>query len=274
MARALRELVRNHPVVTFFLLAILVTWVAVAPLVLAALGVLSVRVPGWYHAVGAAGPLVAAVVVTAVTAGRTDVRALLASPFRWRLPWRWLVVAAVSPLAILAAAVVVTVFDGARVDPASAGPFAPWFAGSLLSAVAYGVGEEVGWRGFALPRLQTDRTALRATALLTVAWAVWHAPFFLYRFEFGPVQVVGFFVGLFAGAVWLTALFNGTRGSVFAVAAWHTVWNVVNQVALVAAPDSVVVMTTIVMGLAVLVVFVWKPGTLSPTGTRVERGPG
>ena len=133
----------------------------------------------------------------------------------------------------------------------------------MASAAAYGVGEEVGWRGFALPHLQVDHSALRATTILTVVWGVWHAPFFLYRFEFGAVQIVGFFVGLFAGAIWLTSLYNNTRGSAFAVATWHTTWNLVNQLSLELANELAAIMTVTVIVVAIAVTAVWGPTSLA-----------
>jgi len=47
--------------------------------------------------------------------------------------------------------------------------------------VSFGFSEEVGWRGFALPRLQQRHAAWLATLWLTLGWAIWHAPLFLYR---------------------------------------------------------------------------------------------
>ena len=135
---------------------------------------------------------------------------------------------------------------------------------SFLAGLLYGIGEEAGWRGFALPRLQSGRSALAATLILTVFWALWHTPFFFYRFEFGAVQVIGFFMGLLAGAIWLTCLYNATGGSILMVAAWHTTWNLVNQVAMVVSVEILTAMSVMVMILAISVVVVFGPATLSP----------
>ncbi len=70
---------------------------------------------------------------------------------------------------------------------------------------------------------------------------------FFYRFDFGVGMVVGFFVGLAAGAIWLTFLYNGTRGSALMAVLWHTSWNVVNQLGLVLSDVIVAVMSTCVM---------------------------
>jgi len=139
---------------------------------------------------------------------------------------------------------------------------------SFLAGLLYGIGEEAGWRGFALLWLQSGRSALAATLILTVFWALWHTPFFFYRFEFGAVQVIAFFMGLLAGAIWLTCLYNATGGSILMVAAWHTTWNLVNQVAMVVSVEILSAMSVMVMILAIAVVVVFGPATLSPRPSR------
>lgn len=78
-----------------------------------------------------------------------------------------------------------------------------------FNIVTWGFGEEVGWRGFALPRLQTRHSALGATLLLAVGWAAWHAPLFLYRPAFTGMDaagVAGWAFSLATGALLLTWL--------------------------------------------------------------------
>ena len=209
--------------VRFVLIAFGVTWAGVAPLVLSHLGV-GPPWPAWLHGVGALGPLVAAFLSPG---GR--------NPFRSRgatsLPTGLLVVCLLTPFLFAAVALgfeagagtpVVSVL-GARLGDTD------WVLSLFVVSILYGFGEEPGWRGWLLPRLQARYPATTATLLLTMIWGVWHAPFFVYRFEFqGPMTIVGFFVGLLAGALWLTFLFNSTGGSVWTVAAWHALWNVVN----------------------------------------------
>ncbi|HEX2997386.1 MAG TPA: CPBP family intramembrane glutamic endopeptidase, partial [Anaerolineales bacterium] len=140
-----------------------------------------------------------------------------------------------------------------------------WIGGTLLlSSLAYGFGEEMGWRGFALPHLQHGRSALSATLILAVFWALWHIPMFFYRFEFGVGQVIGFFIGLLSGTIWMTCLYNSTGGSTLSNALWHFVWNIVNIIGLVVSVEAVSVMSALVMVAAVVIVIVWKPERLSP----------
>ena len=82
------------------------------------------------------------------------------------------------------------------------------------------LGEELGWRGFALPRMQTKRSALVASLILGGIWASWHLPFYLSGAqtlsEFAPTFVV-----TFIATIPITWLFNNTNGSVLLTTLLH-----------------------------------------------------
>lgn len=99
------------------------------------------------------------------------------------------------------------------------------FIAWLLPMVAYGILEEIGWRGFLLPHLQQRHSAWVATLYLTIIWATWHAPFFLYRFAFSVPISIGFFFGLCIGATILTSLYNSARGALGTCMCFHFVNN-------------------------------------------------
>ena len=87
-----------------------------------------------------------------------------------------------------------------------------------------GIGEEFGWRGFALHRLQRTHSAVTSSLLVAIAWAGWHLPLFFYIPSYTAMGVrvlPGFFLGLFAGSIVLTWLYNSSGGSVLAAALWH-----------------------------------------------------
>jgi len=93
--------------------------------------------------------------------------------------------------------------------------------GWALPFIAYALFEELGWRGFALPHLQTKFSAFHSTIFLSGIWALWHVPFFLWRFNFSISIAIGFFFGIFVGAIILTSIFNLSKGSVLAAIIFH-----------------------------------------------------
>lgn len=118
-----------------------------------------------------------------------------------------------------------------------------------LVCLVNGVGEELGWRGFAVERL-AKRHSLVATALIiALVWAPWHLPAFFLSASFrtfAVADVVGWAIGLTAGSVVLAWLYRGSGGSVLRVSAWHTAFNVTSATpaasGAVAAASSTVVM--------------------------------
>jgi membrane protease YdiL (CAAX protease family) len=91
-----------------------------------------------------------------------------------------------------------------------------------------GFGEEVGWRGFAVPTLMPRLGPLGAALAIAPVWALWHLPYFFllasYQ-SFNAFTMVGFLVGMAYGSVVLTWLYLGTGGSILAVAIWHGLFN-------------------------------------------------
>lgn len=266
------------PVVLYCILAYAITWLGVSPLVASALGWYEGEVPAAWHAVGALGPVGAAYLTARIMGGRPGVRAWLGTVTRWRIPLGWWVVAAGSPLALLAIAAGAARLmtgewgDGQALEAIASNP--DWWIDMAVASVAYGLGEEPGWRGFLLPRLMRRRSALAATLLTALIWATWHTPFFMYRYDFGgPVTLIGFFIAMAAGACWLTFLYLSTGGSVPAVATWHVVWNVVNMVAAQMSDTVVGLLNGAMMALGFGVLLIFR-SRLQLQSTRGDPAPG
>ena len=244
----------------FAALAYALSWSWLTPL--AAAHEVVRRGAGWpTHLPALLGPAVAAVVVTAWTTGRPGLRDLGARVARWRVPLRWWL-AAVSPVVFLGLALIAMAAAGkALPDAADFGRFsgipAIGLAGVLVIIFAGALGEETGWRGYALPQLQRRFSPLASSLILAVLWFGWHLPQFLviatYR-DFAPVQYVGMFLGLACGAVVLTWLYNRSGGSILLVAVWHGLYNVVSGTQAATGMLAAVVSTLIMIQAVVLIV--------------------
>ena len=225
--------VDRGPVVWFFVLAYALSWAWVIPLAETGHTVFPGR--GWpTHFPSLLAPAVAAFVVTAWTGGGGAMRDLAVRMGRWRIGWQWWLVI-LSPLAAFAVVLVVMGVTGAAIGPRA--NFAR-FSGlpadlgivrvALTVTVINGFGEETGWRGYALPRLQKRFAPLPATVIIAALWAGWHVPqFFLldsYK-NFSVVMLPVFVLGLGCGAVVCTWIYNHTGGSILAVAVWHGLYN-------------------------------------------------
>ena len=164
------SLVKRHPLIAFFVLAFALSW---WPWILYAFGPSPAPIASF-------GPFLAALVVLAITQGKSGIGGLLRRMVRWRVGIRWYAVALLLPVGIALAATALNVLLGAQAP--SAADLGGWtdlfssFAFVLLIPGIGGTWEEPGWRGFALPSLQAGRSALVASLILGAVWALWHLP--------------------------------------------------------------------------------------------------
>ena len=219
------------------------------------------------HLPGLFGPFLAALIATALADGADGVRRFLASCVRLPAPRLRSLLLATSPLWFgLALFAVLSAFrpQSPSLQDFNTYPGVPHqgslAATALLAFVLNGLGEEGGWRGFALPRLAQGRSRLRAALLVAGIWLLWHLPLFALKASMGALlgpALFGWALGLTAGSLVLAWLYFKSQ-SVLVVAAWHTSFNFLVATApgqgLVAAIASTVVM---LLGLVIAVVW-WR----------------
>lgn len=256
---------------SFFLLAYLLSWCVFVPLALQGQGVIS-GLSAWLHLIGASGPLLAAFIVTLATHGWAGLRGLLRRMVLWRIGLIWWL-AALSPLVVyLVVVFVMGMLSGdwsalGRFGQVSEIPGLPWWAGWLVWILTYALGEETGWRGFALPHLQKFYSARCATLILGGLWAAWHIPTFFYNYEMSVIGLIMFTVGILSGAVLLTWLYNSTGGSLLAVILWHGTYNA----AVASGSDLVPALVSMAVILAAIVIgHRYGPETLSHREKQVH----
>lgn len=195
----------RHAVVVYFMLAYLGSWLVLLPIVLGqqGLGLLDYLLPeplyiALFLSSTFAGPFLAAVVLTGLLDGRAGLRTFFARFIQWRVGLRWYLLAVLGyPLVYLGAALA---WQGLGV---LSGVFANWSAlftvylpALLIFPALITWGEEPGWRGFALTRLERTHNPLVASLTVGLLHGLWHLPVFLVTS--GPAANGPFNPGTFA----------------------------------------------------------------------------
>jgi membrane protease YdiL (CAAX protease family) len=167
---------------------------------------------------------IAGVIMIGVVAGKEGLKDLGKRLIRWQVNWRWYIFAFL-PFGLYLLA---TLFSG------NLGSFQ--FSGKTLSTILISaeagflvylflrgpMGEELGLRGFALPRLQTTRSPFSASLIIGVLWAAWHIPVLIGR---DVISTIAFILLAFLLSFTFTYLFNMSNGSLIPVLLFHAAQN-------------------------------------------------
>jgi len=212
-----KAFLKQHRLVVFFVLAFALSWY---PWVIALMR-------GRTSGPNPLGPLVAGIIVTAIVSGRSGLREFFSRLVRWRVGVKWYLITFATPVLVCLIAVAITLCFGWRssVSGLSVEKLRELPERFLFILLFIGFGEEPGWRGFALPQLQTRYPPLIASLILAPVWALWHLP--LIGNEFPLPIVVPFLLSVFGGTFALTWVFNGTKGSVLLPMLFHATINTV-----------------------------------------------
>ena len=274
MMSRLSGVVKRHPIVTFFVLTYVLAWAIESPLVFLTNSVTDTQ-DLVLTILASNVPSVMAIVLTAVVFGRGALRKLLGQLLIWRVNPIWYLVVFLGPAALAGGVVALNALLG---GPAlSLGM--PLIGAAIFLAFhifpGSALGEEIGWRGYVLPRLQARMSALSASLILAPTWAVWHLPLWLQGKPFQtPTLYAGFVVSAFALSVILTWVYNSTGGSLLMVVLLHATVNLPQTLAIDQLGSRATVPLLLYWGLmvaaAIVVVIVAGPKHLSRKHRKQE----
>lgn len=225
------RLVKKHPATFLFLLA---TALGAAPLALVAAGLL----PASFNQLGALSASAAGITLAAIDGGKKSVRDLLGRVLIWRVNAGWWLFVLLFPAVLTVGSLYLAgALSGKAASLAGVGPLYSLVPLLLFLIVFAGLGEEFGWRGFAVPRVQVRLSALVTSLGIGILHSLWHTPLFFIEgvSQHEIAQQIGFLPALLgytvlvtAGAVQSTWIFNNSKGSVLLVAVYHGALNAWN----------------------------------------------
>ncbi len=283
-ASPLKRLLNRHPLLAYFVLAYAGAWLALLPVLLAqnGLGLLPFTVPdvlallSFVLLASFAGPTLAAFIVTAATSGKDGVRQLLGRYLLWRVGIPWYLLALFGFLILFLLSVSLSL-GAAPLNillqqwPLLLSSFLP---NMLVFALLGVLGEEPGWRGFALPRLQRQYGPLLGSLILGTLHGLWHLPAFFVTGALAPFTFslfLTFVLTAVASTIFYTWIYNNTQGSILIAILTHAASNAASGFVNQLAPTSPALNgdwgNVIVVGLWALLIIVFTRGRLGYKST-------
>jgi len=224
MTTNILELSRCHPLIAFTGLAYAFSWLL--------WGLTSSSFMVW---LGGFGPALAAFVLTALLEGRDGLRRLLAQIFVWRVSPFWYLAALGLPFMGTLAVSLLYALEGDSISRLQG--LAGWLSGlsqhygilglTLVFGVFVVAGEEFGWRGFVLPKLQEHHTDLYASLTVGLMWGLWHLPtLWPFQQDRDVMDLLLFIADILAVSVIYTWLYTNSHGSLLLICLFHSAYDV------------------------------------------------
>ena len=214
----MKSAISRFPLVAFFIMAFLFSWIAVSPLILNhTLPVEPFQILG-----ALAGPTLSAIIVTAILDGRQGMSVFFKRYLQWRAGFVWWLFVLFGILISLntVAAIILGISVWTEFFK-NIGLILSTYLITLLVGVILGpLWEEPGWRGFALPRLQGQLGPIVGTLILGVLWALWHLPGYLGGWM--TIGIIPLIISSMAFSIIATWVYNNTRGSILLMILLHS----------------------------------------------------
>jgi uncharacterized protein len=259
---------RQYPLLTFFTLTIVMTWLLALPPLLFG----SPFKP--FQTAGAYGPFLSAIIVSAAM-GRTELQALFKRMTNFRFGFGWYLLAIFGYVLLY---LLVAGLSGAPLMQSLANKrtliFTLYLPALFTSYLVNPIGEETGWTGFATPRLQERFSPWLSAVILGVVWAVWHLPAYFVPSEMGAFNPVNFIffvlMSIFIRIIWMW-VFNNAKGSAISGVLLHASSNAVSLTLIpgllpAPSPDQMATSGLVLLGLmfsSALLIMILTRGRLS-----------
>jgi len=171
----------------------------------------------------------------------------------WDVGWRWWVVAAlVQPIVLLLVALAYNTLGGSSELPFYKHLNVVELPVQVVLLTIATLGEEIGWRGFALPTLLKKHSPLRASLLIGFIWSVWHIPFWLLQDsydQYGLGYMALNFLMIVPMSIYITWFFRHTRESILLASVFHLTFNIMNV--------AVVPVTSLIVPYILFIIIQW-----------------
>ncbi|MBN1328308.1 MAG: CPBP family intramembrane metalloprotease [Candidatus Heimdallarchaeota archaeon] len=227
------QIIKKHflGLLVFFILAFAITWVLQIPNILYSYSIISI--PDWsklvFGGLATFGPTFAAIIAIAIFEGKKNIAQMFTKGIKSKFSKIWLI-----PIFVLFPTIAAITF--LLVLPIDGYTLAIGYykdAGLYVGVIFLGffiggpLGEEFGWRGYALDKLQKRHSTLTSSIVIGIFWSLWHLPLhFIRGTTQSMIPIWVFFVITATSSIFYTWIYNNTNGSILAVILLHWIANI------------------------------------------------
>ncbi|NOR14858.1 MAG: CPBP family intramembrane metalloprotease [Candidatus Aminicenantes bacterium] len=231
----LKEVIQRYPLSAYVLLCYLFSWAFLIPCYRILLNAEEGTFP-WLALIGlpgAYGPSLVAILMVKLTEEKGRVKELLKKLLFWKAAWRWYLLILLVPVLLETAAVLISQTFSYSLGTLTLKRALTVYFPYVLIALPFGpMGEELGWRGYLLPKLLEKHTPLAASVILGFIWTFWHMASFSFPgaaipslFDVTSFTILLYLATIFGETLLLTFIYFKSGGSVLLAILFHAVFN-------------------------------------------------
>ncbi len=243
----LKSNIQKYPLISFVVINYLITWIFLYPSYKLIINAEEETFPplALIGLIGAYGPTIAAIIVEKITVGNRGIKELLKKLLVWKVHIKWYLFVFFVPVLLYAVAVLTSKLFGYQLGQINLKDGLNSSFLFILIALPFGpMGEELGWRGFFLPRLLQKYSIWKSSIIIGFVWTIWHLASFSYPgaaipsiFEVNLWTLFLYLLTIIGESLLFTYLFLKTKFSVLIAILFHAVFNASSNIVLTIFPQ-------------------------------------
>ncbi len=255
----------NKPVYVFFIFSCLISWTIWLFMILSNNGIIGIEIPRVIHFTTPIGPLIGAIIASRFTDSIT-VKSLFQRLFRFKVPLKWYLISIFIPVLAYGFSAFLVFLIVQDPEYRFNSIINAFFIFLTIPFIVFG--EEIGWRGFALPVLQAKFSPLKSSFIVGLMWAVWHIPAFIVADIFESyahllLALLGFVILCMVLSILFTWVVNSSGGSTFMAVLMHSSIAASSSITNIALRNPVIFFTLFTLAFLILAVGVVKKSTVN-----------
>ena len=244
----LKSNIQKYPLISFVIINYLISWSFLYPCYQMILNAEEDTFPklALIGLIGAYGPTISAIIVEKITNGNQGIKELLKKLLIWKVHFKWYLFTFFIPVLLYGLAVLISKLFGFQLGQINLKEGLSSSFLFILIALPFGpMGEELGWRGFFLPRLLEKYNVWKSSIIIGFAWTIWHLASFTFPgaaipsiFEVNLWTLFLYLLTIMGESLLFTYLFLKTRFSVLIAILFHAVFNASSNIVLTIFPQT------------------------------------